>query len=498
MTITESAPTIFDEYALVELDCVCPAEDNVRDDVGDITDLANSIAQNGLQQPIRVQPFGEDGTYTIIAGHRRRAAIEHLIDTGRWSGPVAVMITPEPLTDQNRVAAMLVENMQRKDLNPLEEAKAFNRLTKEFKFKTAELAKKIGRSSSYVSDRLALLKLPSSLWPAVTSGDLPLSIATELTRVGDDDVVLKLTKAGSIVPTVTSINQAIDEQKAKRLHRDFIKALLDAGIEEATEQDRFGWRYDTELIAAPESPKEIAGLLVPKGAKAYVTSEPWRGVVTVEIRKKLTEKQVAARDAKEEAERSAADRERDEQAKARFEQEAAQWSPEYRAWHDECEALSAAYLDAKQAYADQLASAKRTWVDKVSAKDAARWAMLDAATDRSYLTCKFFGLESLGSRYDDAVIEFCNESAGNLVKVVAYQLGLQNYTGEGLAARDLQEFVAKQKLIEPTLVLPPEPKPTTNESGEDMSDGEWEAMQELRRQEQAGDPDEYTDDDDQF
>lgn len=484
-TITDD-PTIFDELVLVPIDQLCPAEDNVRTDVGDVTDLAESIFQNGLLQPIRAQRYGDHDTYLIVAGHRRHAAINLLIDTDRWPSnrPVPVMVSAVPLEDYDRVAAMLVENMQRSDLNPMEEGRAFYRLTKEFKFKTADLAHKVGRSSSYITDRIALLKLPTSLHEAVAVGNIPLTIASALARVGDDDTVLKLTSAGKKIPSVQEIDRAVAEVAAKKLEREFKKALESAGIEVATEAERFGYRNNTELIATPESPKEIAGLLLPKRTKAFITVRDWEGKVIVELRKLLTEKELAKLEAARKSELTEKQAELEAERAERFAKETANWSPEQLAWHAECERLRAEHEARVSAHRDEVNAARRSWVEKASAKDVARWAMMDVAMERPWNVARYFDLVVKDGDAAGAVAEFCSGGAANLVEAVAFSLGI-DYGNDGPAGEAMVAFVEKAVDLEPTLELPPEPRPETNESGEPMTDEEWEAVQEIARQNAA-------------
>lgn len=495
MTTTDD-PTIFDEYMLLAIDNLCPADDNVRDEIGDVTDLAESIFQNGLLQPIRAQRYSED-TYVIVAGHRRHAAINLLIDTDRWdpTRAVPVMVSHTPLEDHDRVAAMLVENMQRTDLNPMEEGRAFLRLTKEFKFKTADLAHKVGRSSSYITERIALLKLPSSIHGAVAVGNIPLTIAAALARIGDDDTVLKLTNAGKKIPSVQEIDRAVNEVTAKRLEREFKKALEAAGIEIANEAERFGFKNNTELIETPDTPKQIAGLLLPKNTKAFITVRDWEGKVIVELRKLLTEKELAKVEARRKAELSEKHAELEAERAARFAKETETWSEERLAWHAECERLRAEHAAALDAYKDELSAARRSWVDKAAAKDVARWAMLRVAMDRPWNVARYFDLVVKDNDAAQAVIDFCNGGAANLVEAVAFTLGI-DYGHDGPARDALLAFVDKALGPEPTLVLPDEPRPETTEDGEPMSDEEWEAIQEIARQNAAEEGDDDGDYDD--
>ena len=140
MTKTQESPaevaSATDTFALVHPGLIVPDPNNVRDELTDIDDLAASIFQLGLQQPLRVRfvPSGfleHDPTcavYVVIAGHRRLAALRSLMERELWDGDVPCMIAPENTSADDVTAAMLVENLQRSDLNPVEEGHAFERL----------------------------------------------------------------------------------------------------------------------------------------------------------------------------------------------------------------------------------------------------------------------------------------------------------------------------------------------------------------------------------
>lgn len=160
--VAELNPVMDGELIELPLRSLIAAGDNPRRDLGDLSELAISIKSTGLLEPIVATP-GEAGRYVIVAGHRRHAAAElAAVDTV----PVYVRV----MDDQERVAAMLVENLQRSDLAPLEEAGAFKRLVDEFGMPQRQLAEKVGRSQGHISKRLGLLDLPAAAQKALDSG----------------------------------------------------------------------------------------------------------------------------------------------------------------------------------------------------------------------------------------------------------------------------------------------------------------------------------------
>lgn len=116
-------------------------------------ELADSIRQFGVLQPLLVQK--RDGYYEIIAGERRwRAA--------KMAGLKEVPVVIKDFTDQQIVEISLIENIQREDLNPIEEALAYKRLLSEFKLKQDEVAERVSKSRTAVTNSVRLLKLDSS------------------------------------------------------------------------------------------------------------------------------------------------------------------------------------------------------------------------------------------------------------------------------------------------------------------------------------------------
>ena len=144
--------------------------------IDDIEQLADSIREVGLLQPI-VARRTDSGRLVVVAGHRRLAAIQRL----RWTH-VDVIIRP-PMRPDDVIAAMLIENGQRRDLDPIEEARGIRRLKAEHDLTDIELARKIGRTQPYVSGRLALLNLAPDEQEAIRTGDLTITGGTNLGRL---------------------------------------------------------------------------------------------------------------------------------------------------------------------------------------------------------------------------------------------------------------------------------------------------------------------------
>lgn len=152
-----------------------------RFDEEELAELASSVAQLGVIQPIVVTGGpAPDGRYRIVAGERRwRAA--------RKAGLERVPVVFRDVDDERELLELaLVENLQRSDLNPLEEAEAFRSLSDEFGLSQQEIADRLGRSRAAVANALRLLRLPAAVQQQLRSGALTAGQARPLLALGDE------------------------------------------------------------------------------------------------------------------------------------------------------------------------------------------------------------------------------------------------------------------------------------------------------------------------
>ena len=140
----------------------------------DLADLADSIKQRGVLQPIVVRSLSQDGrAFELIAGERRWRAAQR---AGLHDIPVVVV----QASDQEMLELAIIENVQRADLNPIEEALGYEQLINEFGYSQADLAGAIGKSRSYLANALRLLKLPDDARKLVAEGALSAGHARAL------------------------------------------------------------------------------------------------------------------------------------------------------------------------------------------------------------------------------------------------------------------------------------------------------------------------------
>ena len=194
-----------------------------------ITALAESIRDHGMLQPILVRPM-EDGSYRIVAGERRwRAA--------RMLGLDEVPVNIKEMTDTEAAQLALIENLQRENLNPVEEAMGFKELIEKYGMTQDAVAKTIGRSRSSVSNSMRILALPDRILNMVEDGELSLGHAKALLSFENEDLMIATAvKAANGGLTVRQVERAAqksleneDEQSEKsnrRIDNYFVEVEL--------------------------------------------------------------------------------------------------------------------------------------------------------------------------------------------------------------------------------------------------------------------------------
>jgi ParB family chromosome partitioning protein len=189
-----------------------------RMDEGSLYELAESIKTQGVMQPVLVRPLaGEGGAerYEIIAGERRfRAA--------RLAGLDEVPVLVRDVPDESAAVMALIENMQREDLNPLEEAQGLQRLVLEFQFTHEQAAQAVGRSRSAASNLLRLLNLAAPVQQMLLAGDLEMGHARALLSL---DAAQQILTANEVVARKLTVRDT-EKQVAKVLNNGRQAPLL--------------------------------------------------------------------------------------------------------------------------------------------------------------------------------------------------------------------------------------------------------------------------------
>jgi len=191
-----------EKYFECEIDKIIPNQFQPRThfDEDALQELANSIKEKGIIQPL-VVTANIDGSYGLIAGERRLRASKLI---GLSKLPVVIR---EVSGDDELLELALIENVQRKDLNPIEEAEAYEKLIKIFSYTQEQAAEKVGKKRSTVTNRLRLLQLPDFIKDDISFGRLTEGHSRAILRLSGDDAAMK-TARDQIISKGLSVRQA--------------------------------------------------------------------------------------------------------------------------------------------------------------------------------------------------------------------------------------------------------------------------------------------------
>ena len=244
-----------------------------RMDEGSLYELAESIRSQGVMQPVLVRPV-DGGGYEIIAGERR-------VRAARLAGLAQIPVLVKVVADEAAAVMALIENIQREDLNPLEEAQGLQRLVSEFQLTHEQAAQAVGRSRSAASNLLRLLKLAEPVQQMLMAGDLDMGHARALLALESAQQVmsaheiaarkLSVRDAEKLVARHTSGRQApllrVKQDKPKDIVRleerlaDALTAAVEIRVQRRTRRGEQG-----EIAIAFDSLDELNGLLQKLGA----------------------------------------------------------------------------------------------------------------------------------------------------------------------------------------------------------------------------------------
>lgn len=181
-------------------------------DDGAMTELADSIAQHGVLQPILVRPLLSGG-YQIVAGERRWRA-------SRMAGLTTVPAVIRDLTDSEVMQLALIENLQREDLKPLEEANGYKMLMDNFEFTQEEIAKTVGKSRPAITNALRLLNLPEDMQNMLERGEMTAGHARTLLSFKNEDqmrtAARRVTMEGISVRELEKMAKRANEEKPEK------------------------------------------------------------------------------------------------------------------------------------------------------------------------------------------------------------------------------------------------------------------------------------------
>lgn len=216
-----SSPKTASSVDTVDIDLIVPnpQQPRVSFDEDALQELADSIAEHGVLQPLVVTMAGSDlgpATYQLIAGERR-------LQAARRAGLTHVPVVIKEATEAQLLEIALVENIQRKDLNPIEEAVAFKRLSEDFSMTQEQIARRVGRSRVTVANTIRLLSLEDDIRASLASGQISEGHARALLAI--DGRATRLDAWRKIVADALTVRQA--EEIAKALKATSSKARPD-------------------------------------------------------------------------------------------------------------------------------------------------------------------------------------------------------------------------------------------------------------------------------
>lgn len=204
--LSDSSPTASEDFLEIDIDLIEPssAQPRTHFDEGRLEDLAQSIRSNGIVQPLLVRRRG--ARYQLIAGERRWRAAQR---AGLQRVPAVVREIP----DDKLLELALIENIQRQELNAIEEAQAYKRLIETLGLTQEIVAQRVGRDRSFITNYLRLLRLPTDIQKLLEEEKLTTGHARALLGIDDQDIQRKIAK--NIVEHSLSVRET--ERVVKRV-----------------------------------------------------------------------------------------------------------------------------------------------------------------------------------------------------------------------------------------------------------------------------------------
>jgi ParB family chromosome partitioning protein len=181
---------------MLDVDRIQPSQYQPRMDFAGLEGLVESIRENGIVQPVVVRQEGE--RYELIAGERRWRAAQ-------LAGMTRIPVVVRKVAQDRVLELALVENIQRKDLNPIEEARAYDLLISQMNLSQAEIAKRVGKERSSVANSLRLLKLPDKIQRMLQDGGLTSGHAKAIVAISDAATQIRV--ADEVVRRLLSVRE---------------------------------------------------------------------------------------------------------------------------------------------------------------------------------------------------------------------------------------------------------------------------------------------------
>lgn len=215
-----------------------------------LAELEASIREFGVLQPLLVRPMS-DGSYRIVAGERRYRA-------ARRAGLSEVPVIIKSLTDAEAAAIALIENLQREDLNPIEEAAGIRKLIEEYGYTQEEAAEKLSKSRPAIANALRLLGLPKDVMKLVEEGTLSAGHARALLGLDDEDLISDIAK------------EIVEKQLSVRQTEQLVKSLKKPKKDKAPKKARDKFYDEVELSLSGVLARKVTVQNSGKGGKIEI------------------------------------------------------------------------------------------------------------------------------------------------------------------------------------------------------------------------------------
>ena len=219
-----------------------PYQTRTRFDEAQLTELTQSIAASGVVQPIVVRPLSE-GRYQLITGERRWLA-------SRKAGKATIPAIVRQASDEQTLEMTIVENLQRADLNPMEQARAYQRLSQDFHLTQEQMATRTGKERASVANFLRLLRLPEPIQQKVESGELTFGHARTLLALDSPESITSA--AQKVMALSLSVRQT----------ESYVQGLINPEAKEKKEDKKEAQPEDPNVREAQDRLQRTLGLKV--------------------------------------------------------------------------------------------------------------------------------------------------------------------------------------------------------------------------------------------
>ena len=219
-----------------------------------LEELAKSIKENGVLQPLLVRPM-RDGSYQLIAGERRWRA-------SRMAGLHEVPVTVREMTDEEASVFALIENLQREDLNVVEEAEGIKSLIETYGFTQEEAADRVGKSRTAITNTLRLLKLPVPILEMLASGDISAGHARALLGLDDEKEMLRIAEL--------TVKEQLSVRQVEKMVKYASNGEKTKTVKRTQKRDKY---YDEVELALTQTLGRKVKVYLGKGGKGTIEFE---------------------------------------------------------------------------------------------------------------------------------------------------------------------------------------------------------------------------------